>query len=358
MGRYARFLRHGALSAAIALAILVVLEIILRLFAPQLPRVVGAPPPRALPDSVLSYRYRPNSTAHMVSREFSVQYNIDEMGMRQRDRPFAADSNAARILVIGDSFTFGAANQENDTWVRVTERALRSEEQAGRGINVELVNAGVEGYDTRSELLWLEELAPKIRPAIVVLGFVTNDLYTNRPVSEPPAPELRTRQSAGFGLQSVALAKRVAMKSDFLYAKMFLLSQRRKYYAATPDPVLARQIDITRALVHEMAAYCRSHAIELIIVSIPQQYAVVYTAHHLHPFGLDFGFIDAQLAPAARADGVTWLDALPRLAAVYGQSPRKLYYRFDGHLAPEGNRVLGELVAATLGPRARDVTSR
>ena len=98
--------------------------------------------------------------------------------------------------------------------------------------------------------------------------------------------------------------------------------------------------------------YCREHYMQLVVVSIPQQYSVISAARNLHVPGIDPGIVDAQLGPAVREDGCIWLDALPRLAAVYGQSRRDMFYRVDGHLTAEGNRVLGELVAATLIPRA------
>jgi lysophospholipase L1-like esterase len=351
MNRFVRFLRDCGISIAVALTIFAGVEIVLRIFAPQLPRTEAAQS-RALPDSLLGYRYRANSTARHITPEFDVHYVIDEQGFRRRDQPVAADSSAMRILAVGDSFTFGDGNEEKDTWLRVAERAVRARVGPARHIDVQVINAGVEGYDTRSELLWLEELTPKIRPAIVVLGFVANDVYTNRPVTAPPPPMIHPQVSGAFALHTVALAKRLAVQNDKLYANMFLFTARRKYYATAPDSTVARQMRITKDLLHEMADYCRAHDMQLVVVSIPQEYSVISVANNLQVKGIDPAIVDAQLGPAVRNDGCVWIDALPRLAAVYGQSHRDLFYRVDGHLTNEGNRVLGELVAATLIPRA------
>jgi len=351
MRRFGRFLRDCAVSIAVALALLVVVEIVLRVFAPQLPRTEAAQS-RALPDSLLGYRYRANSTARHITPEFNVHYVIDDHGFRQRDQPEAADSSAMRILAVGDSFTFGDGNEERDTWLRVAEREVREKVEVSHRVHVDIINAGVEGYDTRSELLWLEELVPKIHPDIVVLGFVANDVYTNRPVTSPPPPMLHPQERGAFALHSVALARRLVMQNDRLYANLFLLTSRRKYYATSPDSSVARQMRITRDLLHEMADYCRGHETQLVIVSIPQQYSVISVARNLHVDGIDPDIIDTQLASVVRHDGCIWVDALPRLAAVYGQSHRDMFYRVDGHLTAEGNRVLGELVAGTLAPRA------
>ncbi len=348
MHRLARFFRDCAVSASVALGVLLVAEIVLRLFAPQLPRTEPSGS-RAIPDSLLGYRYQPNSEVRHMTPEFSVTFTIDERGLRQRAEPIPADSTAMRILVLGDSFTFGDGNEERDIWLRVAERSLR-ETGAKRGINVEMVNAGAEGFDTRTELYMLKEWEPKIKPSIVLLAFVANDVYTNRPAHEPPS-QIPAKQRGAFSLHVVALAKRIAMHNDRLYARLFLLSHRRAYYAAAPDAHVQKQIDITRDLLAEMAAYCRERGIQLLVVSIPQEYAVISEANGFQFPGVDPKGIDAQLAPHAHEQGVIWVEALPRLSAVYRDWHRDLYYRVDGHLNTEGNRVLGDLVAGMLAPR-------
>jgi hypothetical protein len=213
-----------------------------------------------------------------------------------------------------------------------------------------MVNAGVEGFDTRSELYMLKEWEPKVKPSIVLLAFVANDVYTNRPSSAPPSV-MPAKQRGAFSLHVIALAKRMAMQNDRLYARLFLLSHRRAYYASTPDAHVQKQIDITRDLLAEMAAYCRERGIQLLVVSIPQEYAVISEANGFQFPGVDPNVLDAQLAPHAHDEGIVWVEALPRLSAVYRDWHRDLYYRVDGHLTTEGNRVLGDMVAGMLAPR-------
>jgi hypothetical protein len=348
MHRFGRFLRDCAVNASVAVGILLIVEIGLRLFAPQLPRT-EPPGSRAVPDSLLGSRYQPNSQVRHMTPEFSVTFSIDERGLRKRSEPISADSTALRILVLGDSFTFGDGNEEKDTWVRVAERSLR-ETGAKRGINVEMVNAGVEGFDTRSELYMLKEWEPKVKPSIVLLAFAANDVYTNRPASEPP-PKSPAKPDGAFSLHVIALAKRMAIQNDRLYARLFLFSHRRAYYASTPDAQVQKQIDITRDLLAEMAAYCRERSVQLLVVSIPQEYAVISEANGFKFRGVEPNVIDAQLATHAHDEGIVWVEALPRLSAVYRDWHRDLYYRVDGHLTTEGNRVLGDMVAGILAPR-------
>src|SRR5258705_11950642 len=132
----------------------------------------------------------------------------------------------------------------------------------------------------------LKEVAPKVKPAIVVLAFVPNEVYSNRPASEPPAKPA-TQAGGAFSLHIVALAKRIAIQNDRLYARLFLLTVRHAYYATIPDAHVQKQIEITRSLIGDMSAYCRERGIQLVVVSIPQEYAVISTAH-----GYDFPGID------------------------------------------------------------------
>jgi lysophospholipase L1-like esterase len=343
---FVRFLKDALVSAAVAVVLFGVFELALRLAAPQLPRTEaldGAS--RALPDSVLGHRYRPHSRAIHRTPEFTVEYAIDARGRRARRAPEPADSSAVRIVVLGDSFTFGDGNAEEDVWVRVMERALRE-----RGQAVDVVNAGVEGYDTRSELLYLREIAPEIRPDVVVLGFLANDVYTNAPLEAPAPKSAGEHRGGGFALHAVEWAKRTAMRSDRVYAQLFLLSSRREFYAASPRERAARQIELTRELVGSMESWCRESGAAFVVVSIPQQFAAVAQARGYRFPGVDPTVIDARLAGLARERGFPWIEALPALADAYREDEIDLFHRVDGHLTPAGNRVVGELAAGALAP--------
>jgi hypothetical protein len=245
-----------------------------------------------------------------------------------------------RILALGDSFTFGPGNTANHVWTAVMERSLRA-----RGVDATVINAGVEGYDTRSEFLLLQQLAPSLHPNVVVLGFLANDVYTNLPLDAPPPVSSRTHQGARKQLHTLVLTQRLLSQWDHLYARLFLLTQRSTYYAAKPSPMVERQLDITASLLTRMNAYCREHGIELVVVSIPQQFAVLALAHDYHFDGIDPTVIDRRLEPTAREQGFAWIDLLPALSADYRAAGVDLYFRVDGHLTERGGRVAGETTA-------------
>ncbi|HEX5131725.1 MAG TPA: GDSL-type esterase/lipase family protein [Candidatus Krumholzibacteria bacterium] len=341
--RAREFLTSLAVSAMMALLLLAVSEGVLRLFAPQAPRTEPlSGGSRAVPDSLLGHRYRPGSRAVHRTPEFTAHYDIGPDGLRPTGNP-PPDSAAVRILTIGDSFTFGDCNDAIDAWVSVLERTLRE-----AGTPAAVINGGVEGYDTRSELLYLRELAPGARPDVVVLGFLANDVYTNRPLADAPALSATDAHSARPVLHTVELAKRMLMQNDRMYARLFLLTARKNYYATVPSAKVLRQTEITQTLLGEMSDYCQARGMRFVVVSIPQQFAMLAVADGFDFPGIDPAIIESRLSPAVRASGALWIDTLPALVDDYRAHRVDLYYRMDGHLTPRGNRVVGTCVADAL----------
>lgn len=338
------FLRDVAVSTGVALVLWAGCEVTLRAARPQVSRTEEADGlARAVEDSVLGHRYRPGTRAVQRTPEFTAEYAIDAAGRRAGAQH--PDSLGVRVLVLGDSFTFGVGAAPEDVWTSVLVRSL-----AARGLRVDLVNAGVEAYDTRAEAHYLFELAPKVRPDVVVLAFLANDVYTNRPLDQAPRRSADQQRGGGFELHSVAWAKRVVMQSDWLYSILFLVTPRKEYYATPVTEHVTRQLGVTRDLIGAMESYCRQRGVDFVVVSIPQQFGVIVTANGYRFRGVDPELIDENLAGLARARGFPWIAMQRALADAYRETGRDAYYRVDGHMTVEGNRIVGQSVADALAP--------
>ena len=103
--------------------------------------------------------------------EWRAYTRINGHGLRDRDVPYERQGKF-RILVLGDSFTEGVQVEQDETFPKLLERRL--------GDGVEVLNAGVSGYGTDSELLFWESEGWKYRPDLVLLVFDTsNDILEN-----------------------------------------------------------------------------------------------------------------------------------------------------------------------------------
>lgn len=100
-------------------------------------------------------------------------------GMRDRE-PLPEDTAGLyRIVVLGDSFTFGQGVGENEAYPNVLESLLnQAPEPTQRAYDV--LNLGVSGYTTQDESLLLEHRGMKWSPRLVIIGYVLNDPDTTQ----------------------------------------------------------------------------------------------------------------------------------------------------------------------------------
>ena len=124
-------------------------------------------------DSVLGHRLRPGAVAVDHAIEFTARYAINEQGLRD-DVVYSADKSEgrARFLLLGDSFAFGVGSDYKHIWPVLVRQTL-----AARGRPVELVEAGVPAFDTRLEVLYLNQMFAQTTPDAVILAFLPSDLF-------------------------------------------------------------------------------------------------------------------------------------------------------------------------------------
>jgi GDSL-like lipase/acylhydrolase family protein len=164
-------------SAAAVFVALALCELAVRvhLGLPLLPLV---PPEPYLDNSVLYvpsptrlYELRPGVDA-VVSRR-QIRIHVNAQGQRDDvDRATAKPPGVLRVVVLGDSFTFGGKVPLDETFSRSLERRLGALDETRRA---EVVNLAVPGYNTEQEVLSLKESGLAYDPDVVVVNFVLND---------------------------------------------------------------------------------------------------------------------------------------------------------------------------------------
>jgi len=94
-------------------------------------------------------------------------YNADRL--RIIGQPPAKNPSWFRVLVLGDSLTYGEGIEEQFTYPRQLERLLR------RHWRVEVVNAGIDGAQSEDILRTARRLIPQLQPDLVIYGVCLND---------------------------------------------------------------------------------------------------------------------------------------------------------------------------------------
>ena len=104
-----------------------------------------------------------------------VWIRTNNFGMRDSEPMSIERPSVFRIVVLGDSFTFGFRVAGEETYPSVLEQRLN---QGGREDRFDVLNMGVSGYSTRDEALVLEHKALSWQPDLIVVGYVLNDPET------------------------------------------------------------------------------------------------------------------------------------------------------------------------------------
>lgn len=165
-------------------------------------RALGiAPPPMPVvqgrvitdsPDGRLRFDNLPGGVQRVAYRDTAdgpervAVAHVNAHGMRGEDVELARTPGSLRIACIGDSHTFGYGVSDGETWPDVLRASLR---RRAVGRTVEVLNFGVNAYDTEQEVVQLEQRVLEYQPDVVLLGFYLNDTALRElPASESAEP--------------------------------------------------------------------------------------------------------------------------------------------------------------------------
>jgi lysophospholipase L1-like esterase len=129
-------------------------------------------------DPVLAFENLPGGVERIEYRDSAssapriVEMHVNQQGFRGPLVEPKKPAGSLRIACIGDSHTFGYGVADDRTWPAALERRLRAREP-NRAI--EVLNCGVDAYDTLQEVLWLEKKVLAFEPDGVLLQFYVND---------------------------------------------------------------------------------------------------------------------------------------------------------------------------------------
>ena len=145
---------------------LLVIEAMLRIWSPPLTRPEMIQIHRASP--FFGWDLIPGASGTGFMGE---SYRINSEGFRDIKRSVEKRPGKSRIMVIGDSFTFGARVNGEDTYPWQLEKELNS-----RGMASEVINCGVIGHNMWQHYEVLRRKALPFHPDLVVLALFVDDL--------------------------------------------------------------------------------------------------------------------------------------------------------------------------------------
>jgi hypothetical protein len=121
-------------------------------------------------DPLLGWSNRPGARGMHRSPDFETYVEISSQGLRDRVYPLERVPGKGRILLLGDSYTWGFGVEREQIWHELIE---------ARHPDWELINTGVAGYGTGQELLYFDERGRAFHPDVVLLLVHQTDFKDN-----------------------------------------------------------------------------------------------------------------------------------------------------------------------------------
>ncbi len=122
-------------------------------------------------DPVYHHRLKSHWTFHQSSPDFHTVATTNNLGLRGSRDYHEKAPGTRRLLMLGDSFTFGVGVNDDETFCILLQQTL-NHQHAG----MEVINAGIGSYSPLLHYLALRDLYLPLSPDAVILWFDFGDL--------------------------------------------------------------------------------------------------------------------------------------------------------------------------------------
>jgi hypothetical protein len=313
---FRKSLRSLGAATVMTIVTLGALEIILRVVDPRELR-------EGVSERSLSYQYDADlgwmpipGSSSVVTNARAVHARHNSLGLR--DDEFTLDAKPT-IVFLGDSFVWGLDAEAGERFSELLKPRIP---------DYKILAAGVSGYGTDQEYLLLQKLWPRVKPAVVVLIFCTDndraDNSTNIRYEGYQKPYFVTGADGTLELagQPVPKSRLQAIKEDWWVRHSWLARLANAVYLKLKHPVLLVP-DPTERLVDKIRQFVEANGARF-LVGLQKTDATLV------------GHLKAAGVPYVTFDGA---DAYP--GASVGQ-----------HWTPEGHRLVAERLLGLLSANA------
>lgn len=240
----------------------------------------------------------------------SEENNVD--GLRDATRPVETRAGLRRIVVLGDSVTFGHGLEAGQAFPQQLETRLRA---AGR--DVEVFNVALPGWSTRQERLAYQRIARPYRANAVVLAVCLNDLAELQiNLAKPPGLLLALFKSSATVRVALGASRREIGAVEELFTESG---------SGRVENAWRLFFDEVRALKADVA----KDGAQLSVVVFPFRFQVEPKA--------PAPIVQKRMTDFAAAEGIPLLDYLPEMTR--GTNPAELFLDYDHFNATGTGRI-------------------
>jgi lysophospholipase L1-like esterase len=348
-------LLFNALAATLsAFMTLAVAEVVLQVV--DLPRANFSPWIRA---DDTAFRYAPNLHTRMARPpEYDVPFETNSMGFRDDE---IGPKHGPRILLLGDSFASGYGVERPHIFADLLEREL----------GVEVVNAGVGGYEIIHQVQYFSSRGSALKPDLVVYAlYLGNDLARNGEWELTGNGHLVAKKR-DFPVRVHREFKLWRLLKMLRYQMVERAVASRGPWEPFPDylEMCARDLDAQAAanyatvedLLRELRDRVHKAGSELVVAFFSYRTAVDPQAEARFSAEIpnfderyDLGRPEHEVRAILDRLGIDYDDLNIALRSYYqehGQNAPPLYFRSDGHFTAAGHRLVADALAGWLRGR-------
>jgi len=306
-------------------------------------------------DADLGWIQIPNYEAFLRGKDFNVTIRSNSYGFRDTEYQISRQAGVKRVIVLGDSYTWGWGVEQEETFCEIAERAMK---------NTEFINLGHNAYGTAQEYLIFKKWGIKFSPDLTVLAFYYNDLDDN--YSESLKRPLFRLEKGNLVLKNrpkpfKSAIKKFWQKNFLLYnfidyrvamLKQLSLSKPSKvrhgfkacFYRNYSERTNAAW-DLTKTLLMKIDELTHHR---LLIMYIPYRlqvehkaYQKVLAASHVDEKEIDILHPNKILKSFSEDHGIPFLDLTPYFRKA-NEEDILLYFKHDGHLTKDAHELAAQ----------------
>ena len=365
--RFKNYLLNVFLVLCGILVSLILIEIGLRIFAPQ-PKYYN-PQYLFTIDEDLGYTLTPNFKGKMRTPESTSTIKINSKGLRDYEHK---KKKAFTILGLGDSFTFGTGVELEDTYLWRLEDILNKK----HGNMYEIVKAGVPGYGTDQEYIFLKNKGLEYKPNLVIIGFYINDVLDSitpdfTVIDGYAVPSQKMREH--FKGKKLSLKRKLSVLVNELHISSFIINRlstnpffkklflkliekskgkegsRLKLYSQDYNYEIMKAWAKTQEYLKMIEDETKRNGGRVLVVYIPERQQVyddqwkrVVKQYDLKNKSYDVLYPNKTLKNFCEKENIAFLDLTKSLRK--NANKEELYFTMDPHLNSNGHEYIAKSI--------------
>ncbi len=216
----------------------------------------------------------------------------NSLGFRDRDHPLEKAPGSFRILILGDSIAAGqGVHRFEDTFPYLLEGLLRD-----GGLEAEVLNFAVTGYNTQQEVETLRDKGLAFEPDLVLVSYCLNDRKRS---DGGILPTLLEREKKAEGV--IESRAHPALLHSAIYR---FLRFRLPWFQKPTPPIYGDTVDASFGALAELS---REHGFEVLVTVFPH-FGKLLEPYRFHPQ-------HERTEAVSRASGFHYLDLLDAFVA-------------------------------------------